>query len=531
MGSALWNLIFFIIAIGILIAIHEAGHFFAARKCGVKVMRFSIGFGPVIWRKRGRDGTEYALSLFPLGGYVKMKGEAGDEEEASVVDRVGGAVVAESKRQSQDNSSSNSNSNSDADSSDRKTIDTDFAQLRSGNWDGVDDVVGVAGAGAGTVIGSGVSAPDDDSFSSKTIGQRALIIGAGPLCNIVLAFILYTVVNLLGVQTVLPVVGEIDAGSRAESAGLQQYDLIRSIDGVEVKNWQEAATEIITNVDSNVELVVAGAIGKDSNRTLTLNLHDLNITPHSGPFEEVGFEPCLGEVQRELALVQENSPAARVGLEVGDTILSVNGIPTPDWRSVQKTISSYPIASIEAGIPLTLEVQRGAEQFVVELLPELRYDDSRKVSRPMIGIGTMVTSIPELYTEVKYGPVDAMIHAASDTAHMSMVILNSAKQMISGALSAQNIGGPITLAKGAGASADIGLTVFLWFLATLSINLGVLNLLPIPILDGGQLVYLLYEKVTHRRPNERVQVVLTMISLGLVLGLTFLAIFNDLTQL
>ena len=124
-----------------------------------------------------------------------------------------------------------------------------------------------------------------------------------------------------------------------------------------------------------------------------------------------------------------------------------------------------------------------------------------------------------------------MIHAASDTAHMSMVILNSAKQMISGALSAQNIGGPITLAKGAGASADIGLTVFLWFLATLSINLGVLNLLPIPILDGGQLVYLLYEKVTHRRPNERVQVVLTMISLGLVLGLTFLAIFNDLTQL
>lgn len=480
MASALWNFIFFIIALGLLVTIHEGGHFFAARYCKVKVYRFAIGFGPVIYRRIMKSGTEFAICLLPLGGYVKMKGEQGDEEDESQ-----GLVPNNDEPH-------------------------DYAFVVSSE----DDT-------ASKTNSNGLS----DSFADKTIAQRALIIGAGPIANIVLAFLLYAIMNMVGVNTVLPVVGQVLPDSKAAQAPLHEYDLIKRIDGVEIKDWQEAATKMVTSLGETVNLDVSGNLGKDPQRSVVIDLKGIDISPSNTIFDALGFTPCTGEVSKTLTLVQENSPAAQAGLREGDEIIAVNGRNTPNWLAIKHELSLYDGGAVK------VDALRSGEVKTFILVPNYVENERTGKKEARIGIGTEVKPIPEIYTIIQYGPIDAFVQAGHDTARMSMVIMDSLSKMVQGIISPKNIAGPIALAKGAGESADIGFSMFLWFLASLSVNLGVLNLMPIPVLDGGQLVYLGYEKVMKRKPNEKVQMMLTALGLSIILGLTFLAIFNDLASL
>lgn len=579
MTAALWNFLFFLIVIAILITIHEAGHFYVARKCGVKVFRFSIGFGPVLLRKRGADGTEYVLSLIPLGGYVKMKGELGEEDDAEDSATSQGSARGQS-------------SNATAQSGEY-AFDTDFAHVRTGAYAG-------------------------DSFAEQSLCKRALIVAAGPLANILLALVVYFLCNMIGMRTLQPVVGTVVPEGRAAMATLQEYDLITAVDGVEIRDWNDFSSELIPHLDQSVTLQVAGNLGEESQREVVLNLQGLNVTPEMGLFSQLGMSPCVGKVSNKVATVELGSPADKAGLAVGDLIEAIDGQQTRSWSEITSAIMAahdstqaqvrfgwqqdaageYSAAAVSPvqqpsvagsrgserregvregdraiggavgqqqdaaasaagagaansnsaqastgaqevhlsatplqGRPLTLDINRNGDRFSVVVVPEWKVIGENGQGRLMIGIGAQVENLPGLFKEIRYGPVDAAIHAVTDTARMSMLIVSSIKQMVAGALSVKNIGGPIAIARVAGDSASVGLTPFLWFLATISINLAIFNLIPIPVLDGGQLLFFAYEKVTGRAPSPKVRFYLTMVGLSLILSLAFVAIFNDLMAL
>ena len=452
MGSFLWNLLFFGIAIGILVTIHEAGHFFAARFCKVKILRFSIGFGKVLWSRKGKDGCEYAVSAIPLGGYVKMYGE--NKQEASELTDISG------------------------------------------------------------------------SFYAKSLGARAFIIAAGPLCNILLAFFLYVFVNLSGVTLIKPVIGDVVPDSVAAEAGFKDYDLIENIGGIETADWKNALLTLVSHSgEKNVLIEVKRDLGRGDNISLNMDLISFKLEPDKDPLGILGLKVCVGKILNVISSVNQDSPAFRAGLKAGDEIISVNGVESTSWYRTQEMISA------SNGQPLTLVIKRDGVLYTTTLTADLVYDEVSKSYRPLIGVVAKAEQIPELTEKVQYGLFDSVIKAASDTYEMSLIIVKSAVKLITGQISAQNIAGPIAIAKGAGESATIGLTFFISFLAAISVNLGILNLIPIPVLDGGQLLFIAYEAVFRKAPNEKVQYILSLFGLSLLLFISFLAIFNDLKAL
>ena len=483
MQTALWNILFFFVVIAILITIHEFGHFYVARRCGVKVLRFSIGFGPVVWRRIGRDGTEYAISLIPLGGYVKMKGESADEPEADSRDA---------------NAKESSNS-----------FETDFAEIRTGEYS------------------------DSDSSSANV---SALIVAAGPLANHFLTVILFFICHLVGIRTILPAVGHVYPDTAAATAQLQEYDLIKSVDGSPVENWSDVLSKFMLDLGESTTLEVRGDLGTGATRELQLSLHGVEVAPDRDVFVQLGIEPCVGRVTNFISAVLDNSPAQRVGLQADDQIVAVNGNPVSDWYDVTSAMKAVNdpemvVAGNVAVQSVSLSILRAGSPLEMSVTPELisvGSDSSEK--RLMVGMVAKVEPIPELEHTVQYGPVDAMIKSLALTGETSLVLLNAFKDMIIGALSVKNLSGPIAIAEVAGASASWGVIPFLWFLATISINLAVFNLIPIPVLDGGQLLYCLYEKLAGHKPSARVQFYLTAFGLSILLSLTFLAIFNDLMR-
>ncbi len=449
MLSALWNLICFGVALGILVTVHEAGHFFAARACKVKVLRFSLGFGKVLFKKTGKDGCEYAVSMIPLGGYVKMLGET-DENERSL----------------------------------------------------------------------------EGSFKSKGRLQRFFIIAAGPLSNIILAIILYTGLNLSGVTVLRPVVGDVVPGSIAAEAGFQVYDRIESVGGDKTESWQDFLVNIVANIkEDNVAVEVRGDLGKGQSRSLNLNLEDYDVNPRSDPLTLLGLKRCLGRVNNIIETVQPGSAAEQAGIRPGDSIESINGSETPTWFRVQDEIARTP------GGPVKLVVKREGQLYESEFLPQYVYDKSLNRNKAFLGIGVNIEKIDGLSEEIQYSFSGAFLKALSDTKEMSRLVAVAAYKMVSGAISAENISGPIAIAKGAGESAAVGIAFFISFLAAISVNLGILNLLPIPVLDGGQLLFIVYETLTGREPNQRVQVMLTSLGFAVLLSLMLFSVFNDLRGL
>lgn len=449
--SALYMIIGTLIALGVLVTFHEYGHFWVARRCGVKVLRFSVGFGRPLLRWHDRQGTEFVVAAIPLGGYVKML----DEREGDVPE----------------------------------------GQL-------------------------------SQAFNRKSVKQRFAIVSAGPLANFILALLFFWLVAMLGSEQIRPVVGAVAPGSIAEQAGLMPGQEIVAVNGKRVEGWAGVNLQLIRRLGETgvLELQVRDVQGS-AEQQLQLRLNDwLKGAEEPDPIGSLGIRPWRPEIQPIIAQLDPEGPAQKAGITLGDRLLSLDGEPLNEWQEVIDQVGSLP------GKAVVVEVERDGLRLDVPLTLAARGEgDSR---RGYLGAGVEAGEWPaEMLRQVSFGPVEAVGEGFKRTWTMSVLTLDSLRKMLFGELSVKNLSGPITIAKVAGASAQSGLGDFLNFLAYLSISLGVLNLLPIPVLDGGHLLFYLVEWVRGRPLSDRVQGWGVQIGISLVVGVMLLALVNDLGRL
>ncbi|UXL37637.1 RIP metalloprotease RseP [Pseudomonas fragi] len=449
--SALYMIVGTLVALGVLVTFHEFGHFWVARRCGVKVLRFSVGFGTPLLRWHDRQGTEFVVAAIPLGGYVKML----DERE--------GEVPAD--------------------------------QL-------------------------------DQSFNRKTVGQRIAIVAAGPIANFMLAMAFFWVLAMMGSQQVRSVIGAVESGSLAAQAGLVAGQEIVSIDGEATTGWSNVNLQLVRRLGESGSLqVVVREPDSSAQASHQLVLKDwLKGADEPDPITSLGIRPWRPELPAVLAELDPKGPAQAAGLKTGDKLLAMNDQVIKDWQQVVDWVRVRPDARV------VLRVER--DGVPVEIPVTLAARGEGKAATGYLGAGVKgVDWPPAMIREVSYGPLAAIGEGAKRTWTMSILTLDSLKKMLFGELSVKNLSGPITIAKVAGASAQSGVADFLNFLAYLSISLGVLNLLPIPVLDGGHLLFYLIEWARGRPLSDRVQGWGMQIGISLVVGVMLLALINDLGRL
>lgn len=449
--SALYMIVGTLVALGVLVTFHEFGHFWVARRCGVKVLRFSVGFGMPLVRWHDRRGTEFVIAAIPLGGYVKML----DEREGEVpVDQL------------------------------------------------------------------------DQSFNRKTVRQRIAIVAAGPIANFLLAMVFFWVLAMLGSQQVRPVIGAVESDSIAAKAGLVAGQEIVSIDGEPTTGWGAVNLQLVRRLGESgtVNVVVREQDSTtETPRELALD-HWLKGADEPDPIKSLGIRPWRPALPPVLAELDPKGPAQAAGLKTGDRLLALDGQPLGEWQQVVDLVRVRPDTKI------VLKVERDGAQIDVPVTLSVRGE--AKAAGGYLGAGVKgVDWPPSMVREVSYGPLAAIGEGAKRTWTMSVLTLESLKKMLFGELSVKNLSGPITIAKVAGVSAQSGVADFLNFLAYLSISLGVLNLLPIPVLDGGHLLFYLVEWVRGRPLSDRVQGWGIQIGISLVVGVMLLALVNDLGRL
>ena len=447
--TLLTTLLAFALALGILIIVHEFGHYTAARLVGVKVLRFSVGFGkPLLLRRWGKDRTEWVIAGFPLGGYVKML----DEREGDV-------PAAEAHR----------------------------------------------------------------SFNRQRVGARMFILVAGPLANLLLAVLLYWGLFMHGVPGLKPIIGEPPAASAAARAGLDAGDEISAIASVAVDSWADLQWALLRQLPSQQPLVLTLRAGG----TRTLDPAGVAVDGESDVAAQLGirlFEPSIPAV---IGQVLPNSVGARAGLREGDRIVAVNGVKITEWSNLVKWIRDQPGKLIE------LQIQRDTSPGMraVKLVPA-RVDEGG-VAMGKVGIGPRLDPavFDFMLTETRYKPATALVKAFAKTWETSLFSLQMMGRMVTGEVSWRNLSGPITIADYAGQSARSGLAAFVTFLALVSISLGVLNLLPIPLLDGGHLMYHIAELIKGSPVSGRAMEIGQQIGMALLLTLMIFAFYNDITRL
>ncbi|KEX93748.1 RIP metalloprotease RseP [Pseudomonas umsongensis] len=449
--SALYMIVGTLVALGVLVTFHEFGHFWVARRCGVKVLRFSVGFGMPLLRWHDKQGTEFVVAAIPLGGYVKML----DERE--------GEVPAD--------------------------------QL-------------------------------DQSFNRKSVRQRIAIVAAGPIANFLLAMVFFWALAMLGTEQVRPVIGAVESGSLAAKAGLGAGQEIIAIDGEPTSGWAAVNLQLVRRLgeSGSLQLLVREQGSTvDSPRELVLDKW-LKGADEPDPIRSLGIRPWRPALPPVLAELDSKGPAKAAGLKTGDRLLAVDGKAVDDWQQVVDTVRMHPDTKI------MLRVERDGAQIDIPVMLAARGES--KAPTGYLGAGVKAVDWPpEMIREVSYGPLAAVGEGARRTWTMSLLTLDSLKKMLFGELSVKNLSGPITIAKVAGASAQSGVADFLNFLAYLSISLGVLNLLPIPVLDGGHLLFYLIEWARGRPLSDRVQGWGIQIGISLVIGVMLLALVNDLGRL
>lgn len=449
--SALYMIVGTLVALGVLVTFHEFGHFWVARRCGVKVLRFSVGFGMPLLRWHDKQGTEFVVAAIPLGGYVKML----DEREGEVP-------------------------------------------------------------------------PDqlDQSFNRKTVRQRIAIVAAGPIANFLLALVFFWGLAMLGSEQVRPVIGGVEAGSVAARAGLGAGQEIVAIDGEPTSGWAAVNLQLVRRLgeSGSLQLLVREQGSTvDSSRELVLD-NWLKGADEPDPIRSLGIKPWRPALPPILAELDPKGPAQAAGLKTGDRLLALDGQPVSDWQQVVDSVRVRPDTKI------VLRVERDGAPIDVPVTLAARGES--KAPTGYLGAGVKAVEWPpEMIREVSFGPVAAIGEGARRTWTMSILTLDSLKKMLFGELSVKNLSGPITIAKVAGASAQSGVADFLNFLAYLSISLGVLNLLPIPVLDGGHLLFYLIEWARGRPLSDRVQGWGIQIGISLVVGVMLLALVNDLGRL
>ncbi|QVM90269.1 sigma E protease regulator RseP [Pseudomonas entomophila] len=449
--TALYMIIGTLVALGVLVTFHEFGHFWVARRCGVKVLRFSVGFGAPLLRWHDRHGTEFVVAAIPLGGYVKMLDEREGEVPPALVEQ---------------------------------------------------------------------------SFNRKSVRQRIAIVAAGPIANFLLAILFFWFIAMLGTQQVRPVIGAVETSSLAAAAGLSVGQEIVSIDGKPTNGWSAVNLQLVRRLGESGTLRV-GVLdeGATVERQHEIQLsHWLKGVDEPDPIQSLGLRPWRPAVEPVLAEIDPKGPAAAAGLKTGDKLLALDGAALGDWQQVVDAVRARPESKV------SLRIERDGAQLEVPVT--LARKGEGQASGGYLGAGVKAAQWPaQMLREVSYGPLEAVGEGLSRTWNMSVLTLESLKKMLFGELSVKNLSGPITIAKVAGASAQSGIGDFLNFLAYLSISLGVLNLLPIPVLDGGHLLFYLIEWARGRPLSDRVQGWGVQIGISLVVGVMLLALINDLGRL
>jgi regulator of sigma E protease len=442
----------FALVLGVLIVVHEYGHYRVARACGIKVLRFSVGFGKPLWQKRyGPDGTEWAIGVFPLGGYVKML----DEREGPV-------------------------------------------------------------------------APEEvhRAFNRQSVWRRIAVVAAGPFANFVLAFFIYWGVFWHGTDELRPIVGSPPAATAAAAAGFENGERVLRIGDQAVQTWEDVRWLLLQRAvdESTVTLEVINARQEISVRRL-----DLSAVRESGwegdAFQRLGLTFYRPQVPPVIGKVLQGSVAERAGLQVGDRVRSISDEPVGHWSDVVRIIRSAP------GKSLQFEILRDSEPVQLSLTPELAEEKGLRIGR--IGVAVREPDAPreELTVRVSHGVIDAFGRAARETWDKSVFSLVMLGRMVTGEVSWRNLSGPVTIADYAGQSARLGLEYYLKFMALVSISLGVLNLLPIPILDGGHLMYYVVEIAKGGPVSEKTMEIGQQIGMALLLMLMAFAFYNDINRL
>jgi regulator of sigma E protease len=444
----------FLVAIGVLVAVHEYGHFWMARRMGIKVLRYSIGFGKVLWSRRGADGCEYAFSAIPLGGYVKLLDEREGEVEPALLDQ---------------------------------------------------------------------------AYNRKPVWRRILVLLAGPFANFLFAAAAYWILFVVGIPALKPVIGDVTADSMAAEAGLRSGDAIVAVGGEPVATREAAVLAILARLmdGAPIELSVREHEGAGGTRTLDLGVEGDRraLTEPGALLPGLGFDFWYPTVPTEIGKIVPGSPAARASLQLGDRIVAVDGAPIDDFAGLVQRVQPSP------GKTLEFSVERGGDTFTVPIEVEAHREGERLVGR--IGIQPVPNlAVPEdMRALERYGVFAAAVPAVEKTWNMSVLTVRMIWNVATGDVSVKNLSGPINIAEYAGFSARQGILSFLSFLAIVSVSLFVLNLLPIPILDGGQVVYQVAELVKGSPLSDRAQAVGQQVGILLLLVLMSFAFYNDLSRL
>ncbi|RDV24405.1 sigma E protease regulator RseP [Alteromonas aestuariivivens] len=449
MVSVIWSIGAFIVALGILVAVHEWGHFYVARRCGVQVERFSIGFGKPLWRRTDQQGTEFVIAAIPLGGYVRMLDER------------------------------------------------------------IDDVP---------------EGLQHKAFNRQTVGKRMAIIAAGPGVNFLFAAVALFVMYLIGITTVKPVVGDIIPGSIVAQSGLAHGDQIQSIGSRETSDWEAVNFELMSHIGSaSIELSVVHPSGEM--QKFTLDTREWAFDPDKqSALRSLGISPYRPEPTMMVGMVEKGAPADIAGLQVGDKILALDSQVITDWMSLVEYIVDKP------GQAVQLTIDRNGRQQVINATIARR--DTPQGQNGFLGVSPEFEPWPEGYVFThQYGPIEAFSKALSKTWRLMTLSVEMLGKLVTGDVSVKSLSGPISIAQGAGISAGYGLVYFLGFLALISVNLGIINLLPLPMLDGGHLMYFTVEWLTGKPVPEAVQEWGFRIGGALLLMIMSIAIFNDISRL
>ncbi len=450
--SALFIIVAAILLLGPLIAIHEFGHYFVARKLGVKVLVYSIGFGPTVlkWTSK-KSGIQYQLSALPLGGYVKML----DEREGNVAEE-----------------------------------DLPFAFNRQHPW------------------------------------KRIAIVAAGPLINLVFAILLFWILFLPSQEQLNTRVGKVLPQTPAAEVNMQPGDRITAVDGTQVSTWEKLNFALVDRAGETGTIhIQANRDGQPQN--FQLPIQDFLKDQSQSPLEVLGFTPYRPNIPAVVSKLSEDGAAIRQGMKEGDQILAIDGVVMKDWYDVVQVVQASPEKLLK------IDVLRQDQQIQLEIMPQAKRDNMGNTTG-MLGVQSDPgkITIPEEYKQtIQYSPTEALMMAVDKTGQISSMILNSIVKMVRGLIGLDNLSGPITIAKVAGQSAEMGWQTFISFMALMSVSLGILNLLPIPMLDGGHLVYYFIELIRGKPVSEQIQLVGLKIGMVLLGSMMLLALFNDFMRL
>ncbi|MCU4356880.1 RIP metalloprotease RseP [Acinetobacter ursingii] len=450
------NILFIIVAaillLGPLIAIHEFGHYWVARKLGVKVLVYSIGFGPTLlkWTSK-KSGIQYQLSALPLGGYVKML----DEREGNVAE-----------------------------------ADLPYAFNRQSPW------------------------------------KRIAIVAAGPLINLLFAIVLFWILFLPSQEQLNTRIGKVLPNTPAAQVDLHVGDKVLTVDGEQTPTWEKLNFALVDRAGETGQILMT--VDRDgTQKSVALPIHNFLKDQSQSALDILGFLPYRPQMPAVIHQLSEDGAAIRQGMKVGDQILSINGIKMNDWFDVVDVVQKSPEKL------LNIDVLRNGQMVHLQVMPQGKRDNMGNTTG-MLGVQSnpAKVNIPNEYKQtIQYNPAQALVMAVDKTTQISGMILNSIVKMFRGLIGLENLSGPITIAKVAGQSAEMGWQTFISFMALMSVSLGILNLLPIPMLDGGHLVYYFIEAIRGKPVSEQIQMMGLKIGMVLLGSMMLLALFNDFMRL